>query len=103
MSTEGIPRPIVFQAELGPEHIPRSVNDLHSGLAPALCFRIDFLLEWVHELLIVQRHILLSLYCAVTGIGSCFPLLILIAEAHNHEVGLLDQRPGADDISLADW
>ena len=67
-----------------------------------MCFRIDFL-ERMHKFFIMQRHIGLSKDGAISGIEGCIPLLILIAEAHNHEVGLLNQRLGADDISLADW
>ena len=81
------------------EHVAQDLHDLVGGRAPRLGGGVDFL-ERVDDVLAVKRDVRLVQGRAVAGVEGGVPLLVLVAEAHDDHVGLLDQRAGPDGVDL---
>src|SRR5699024_11596608 len=86
-------------ALLGFEHVTQDLYDLVGGGAPRLRGGVDFL-EWVDDVLTVEGDIRLVQCRAVARVESSVPLLVLVPEADDDHIGLLDQRRGADGVDL---
>ncbi len=81
------------------QHVAQGLHDLVGGLAPSLGAGVD-LLERVHDVFIVQGRVGLGQRGAIPGVEGRVPLLVLVSEAHHHEVALLDQGAGTDGVDL---
>ena len=79
------------------QYVAQGFHDLIGGGAPGLGLGVDFF-QRVNDLFAVQRDVGLGQGCAVACIEGGVPLLVLVAEAHHHQIGLFDQRAGADGV-----
>lgn len=81
------------------EDVTQGFDNLVGSGAPGLGTGIHFL-ERVDDVFTVQGDVGLGEGCAVACIKSGVPLFVLVAEAYNDQIRLLDHRASADGVDL---
>jgi len=89
----------VSGAGLRLQHVLEGFNDLFGGGAPSLGTGIDFF-QRVDDVFAMQSDIGLGEGGAVACIKSGVPLFVLVAEAYNDQIRLLDHGAGADGVDF---
>ena len=84
---------------LGFEDVTQRFNHLIGSGAPGVRPSIDFF-QRVDDVFVVQGDVGLCEGCAVACIKRGVPLFVLVAEAYNDQIRLLDHGTGADGVDL---
>src|SRR5690606_22411195 len=81
------------------KHVSQNIHHLLGRRCPSHRCGIDFL-QRVDNVLGMQSDIGLAKRSAVASVKGSIPLLVLVTEAHDNQIALLDQRLGTDGVDL---